>query len=364
MGSMEQGSHPIRLLVVDDSPTVRSIIRAMLGTEQDISIVGEAVNGVEAVDKAERLRPDLILMDIRMPRMDGYEATEQIMATCPTPIIVFSSLTRAEEARVSIAMLAVGALDVMAKPDLADPVSVAECAKVLRIKVRVASRVAVVRHIKRRQLSGLRDRITGETDAAARFDVLGIGASTGGPAILREILSRLPASYPLPVLLVQHITVGFSDGFIEWLQQHIPLRLRLAQPQDKAVPGTVLMAPEGRQMVIRPDRTVIAVSSEPRGVHLPSVDVLFESLAESFGNRSVGVILTGMGADGVDGLLKIRQAGGVTIAQDQATCTVFGMPGEAVRRGAAGEVLPPERISARLKELVTVTDRSAGGQLA
>jgi two-component system chemotaxis response regulator CheB len=353
MGSMEQGAHPIRLLVVDDSPTVRSIIRAMLGAEPDITIVGEAVNGVEAVDKAERLRPDLILMDIRMPRMDGYEATEQIMATCPTPIIVFSSLTRAEEARVSIAMLAVGALDVMAKPDLSDPVSVAECARILRMKVRVASRVAVVRHIKRRPAPGARDVGVPEQKAAPRFDVLGIGASTGGPAVLREILSRLPASYPLPVLLVQHITAGFTAGFIEWLQQHIPLKLRIAQPRDRAEAGTVLMAPEGRQMTILPDRSVVALSDVPVGVHLPSVDALFHSVADSFGSRSIGVILTGMGADGVDGLLRIRQSGGVTIVQDQATCTVFGMPGEAVRRGAAGEVLAPERISARLNELVS-----------
>ncbi len=354
MGSMEQGAHPIRLLVVDDSPTVRSIIRAMLGAEQDITIIGEAVNGVEAVEKAERLRPDLILMDIRMPRMDGYEATEQIMATCPTPIIVFSSLSRAEEARVSIAMLAVGALDVMAKPDLSDPASVAACAKVLRLKVRVASRVAVVRHIKRRPLPGAREAGTHDGTTPARFDVLGIGASTGGPAVLREILSRLPATYPLPVLLVQHITVGFSDGFIEWLQQHISLKLRLAQPRDRALPGTILMAPEGRQLTIMPDRSIMALSDVPIGVHLPSVDALFNSMADSFGKRAIGVILTGMGADGVDGLLRIRQSGGVTIAQDQASCTVFGMPGEAVRRGAASETLPPERISARLNELVSV----------
>lgn len=360
MGSMEQAAHPIRLLVVDDSPTVRSIIRAMLGTEKDIVIIGEAVNGVEAVDKAERMRPDLILMDIRMPRMDGFEATEQIMSTCPTPIIVFSSLTRAEEARVSIAMLAVGALDVMAKPDLADPVSVAECAKVLRMKVRVASRVVVVRHIKRRPLPGSREAAGRSAVEAQRFDVLAIGASTGGPAVLREILSHLPASYPLPVLLVQHITAGFTDGFVEWLQQHIPLRLRIAQPRDRAVPGTVLMAPEGRQMTILPDRTVVAVSDIPVGVHLPSVDSLFGSVAESFGRRSIGVILTGMGADGVDGLLRIRQAGGTTIAQDEASCTVFGMPGEAVRRGAASELLPPDRISLRLLELASVE----GGAIA
>lgn len=353
MGSTEQAAHPIRLLVVDDSPTVRSILRAMLGTEKDISIVGEAVNGVEAVEKTERLRPDLVLMDIRMPRMDGFEATEQIMATCPTPIIVFSSLTAAEEARVSIAMLSVGALDVMAKPDLSDPVSVAECAKVLRTKVRVASKVAVVRHIKRRPFPGTRDPIE-PAGGAARYDVLGIGASTGGPAVLREILSHLPASYPFPVLLVQHITAGFSDGFVEWLQQHIPLRLRIAQPRDRAVPGTILMAPEGRQMTILPDRTVVAVSDVPVGVHLPSVDALFHSIADSFGRRSIGVILTGMGADGVEGLLRIRRAGGTTIAQDEASCTVFGMPGEAVRRGAAGELLPPDRICARLRELASI----------
>jgi two-component system chemotaxis response regulator CheB len=348
--------------VVDDSPTVRAILREILATEADIVIAGEAENGVEAVEKTERIRPDLILMDIRMPRMDGYEATERIMSTFPTPIIVFSSLTRAEEARVSIDMLAAGALDVMTKPDLSDPASVAACAKQLRTKIRVASGVAVVRHIKRRPLPGAADPAGADARSAGRFDVLAIGASTGGPAALREVLSRLPRSFPVPVLLVQHITAGFSEGFIEWLQQHVALEIRIAKSRDRAAPGTILLAPEGRQMTVSRDRSVEAVSTVPRGVHLPSVDVLFESVARSFGPRSIGVILTGMGADGADGLLRIRQAGGATIAQDQASCTVFGMPGEAIRRGAVCETLPPDRIGARLVALAPApAPEGAGG---
>jgi two-component system chemotaxis response regulator CheB len=342
MSAAGPGFRPIRLLIVDDSSTVRAIIRAMLSGEKEIAIVGEAVNGREAVALTERLRPDIVLMDIRMPVMDGQEATEEIMAACAVPIVVFSSLTHGEEARTSIDMLALGALDVIAKPDLSDPHAVEECSRMLVRKIRTASKVVVVRHLRGRirKLIPSRDiqaGVPGEPYAA-----LGIGSSTGGPAALRGLLSRLPADFPLPVLLVQHITPGFSNGFVEWLQQYTSLAVRIAGAVDKAAPGTVLIAPEGRQMEVFPDGGVRAISPKPKGVHLPSVDVLLSSMAGAYGRNGIGILLTGMGADGVDGLGDIRRSGGLTIAQNEESSVVFGMPGEAIRRGAAELVMTPE----------------------
>ncbi len=339
------GSAGVRLLIVDDSSTVRAILRAMLSPEKDIAIVGEAVNGREAVTLADKLHPDLVLMDIRMPVMDGREATEEIMATCAVPIIVFSSLTHGEEARTSIEMLAAGALDVVVKPDLSDRHAVEECSGLLVRKIRTASKVAVIRHIRGRNRKSLPAGEVQPAEGARRYAAVGIGSSTGGPAALRDLLSRLPAGFPLPVFLVQHITRGFSNGFIEWLQQHTPLKVRLANTVDKASQGTILVAPEGRQMEVFAEGMVRAMSARPRGVHIPSVDVLFSSLSAAYGRKGIGVLLTGMGTDGVEGLGEIRRAGGLTVAQNEETSVVFGMPGEAIRRGAAEHVSNPEGIA-------------------
>jgi two-component system chemotaxis response regulator CheB len=248
-------------------------------------------------------------------------------------------------------MLAAGALDVMAKPDLSTGLSLDECTRTLRQKVKTASRVAVVRHLRRVvPLAGdARPRIApGE---GRRFGAVGVGSSTGGPAALRELLSALPADFPLPILVVQHITPGFSAGFVEWLQQCTPLHVRIPGERDRAVPGTILIAPEGRQLEALPDGAVRAVSRQPRGAHLPSADTLLSSLADAYSERAIGIVLTGMGADGAEGLLDVRRAGGMTFAQDEESCTVFGMPAEAIRRGAAEAVLSPASMARLLLEI-------------
>jgi two-component system chemotaxis response regulator CheB len=190
-------------------------------------------------------------------------------------------------------------------------------------------------------------------DPGKTYGALGIGSSTGGPAALRELLSRLPADFPLPVLLVQHITPGFFHGFVEWLQQYTPLAVRLAGSFDKAAPGTVLVAPEGRQMEVFLAGAVRSISVKPKGVHLPSVDVLFSSMAEVYGKKAIGILLTGMGTDGAEGLGDIHRNGGLTIAQKEESCAVFGMPGEAIRRGAAEHIMNPEGIA---DFLLSITD--------
>ncbi|MGZ9137944.1 MAG: chemotaxis protein CheB, partial [Candidatus Deferrimicrobiaceae bacterium] len=257
---------PVRLLVVDDSLSIRAVIRAMVEGDAGIRIVGEAGTGGEAVEMARTLRPGVILMDVQMPEMDGIEATERIMASTAVPIIAFSAFTWGGEAKASIEMLAAGALDVMAKPVLGGPETVSECSRVLRRKIRSASRVAVVRHLRRAV-----PRIPGRGEPAGplartRFEVLGVGASTGGPTALRDLFSALPADFPMPILVVQHITMGFTAGFVEWLRQHTPLDVRVANEEDRAVPGSILIAREGRQLEALPGGAVRATSRKPRGV--------------------------------------------------------------------------------------------------
>jgi len=350
---------PIRLVVVDDSPAVRDVIRAMVEADDGILIVGEAGNGKEAVEMTLGLCPDVVLMDVRMPEMNGIEATARIMVSCATPIIVFSSYTGRAEARESIDILAAGALDVMAKPDLASEEAVQACSIELRKKIRTASRVAVVRHI-RPSLPRDAEWVHPDRDDGRRFRAVGVGSSTGGPGALRELFSNLPATFGMPLLVVQHITRGFAEGFAEWLQQYTPLQVRIAGIRDKAVPGTILMAPDGRQMEVFPDGTVSTESREPNNVFLPSADTMLSSLALAYREDAVGVLLTGMGSDGAEGLLKIRRAGGLTFAQNEETSAVFGMPAEAIRRGAAAMVLDPASIAKSLRTLPVGRRRADG----
>ena len=346
---------PVRLLVVDDSPSIRAVIRAMVEGDAGIRIVGEAGTGGEAVEMARTLHPGVILMDVQMPEMDGIEATGRIMASEAVPIIAFSAFTWGGESKASIEMLAAGALDVMAKPDLGGKGVVSDCSRVLRKKIRSASRVAVVRHLRTAvPMAQGRGEPAGRS-AGTRFEVLGVGASTGGPTALRDLFSRLPADFPFPILVVQHITAGFTAGFVEWLRQHTPLDVRVANEEDRAVPGSILIAPEGRQLEALPGGAVRATSRKPRGVHLPSADTLLSSLASVYGPKCIGALLTGMGSDGAAGLLEIRRAGGFTLAQDEETCVVFGMPREAVRRGAVGRSMSPTSMA---ELLLRMTERS------
>jgi two-component system chemotaxis response regulator CheB len=361
MTSSPAPGDPVRLLVVDDSPSVRAVIRAMVEGDAGIRIVGEAGTGGEAVEMARTLRPGVVLMDVQMPGMNGIEATGRIMASEAVPIIAFSAFTWGGEAKASIEMLAAGALDVMAKPDLGGAGALSDCSRVLRKKIRSASRVAVVRHLRRAVPTAQRWGEPASRSDGTRFEVLGVGASTGGPTALRELFSGLPADFPFPILVVQHITAGFTSGFVEWLRQHTPLDVRVANEEDRAVPGSILIAPDGRQLEAMPGGAVRATSRKPRGVHLPSADTLLSSLASVYGPKCIGAVLTGMGSDGAAGLLDIRRAGGFTLAQDEETCAVFGMPREAVRRGAVDRSMSPAAMAELLRRMADRPARREGG---
>ena len=337
----------IRVLVAEDSAVTREFLVALLRGAPGFEVVGAARDGAEALEEAERLRPDVVVMDVHMPRMDGLEATRRIMASVPTPIVLVSATTR-DEAALGFDALKAGAVAVSGKPVGPEhPDHEASAADFVKT-VRLMSEVKVVRRWPPRE-----PRVAAGGPAAPdrRVRVVAFGASTGGPAALAQILGDLPPDLEAPLLIVQHITPGFASGLAEWLAKETRLRVKLAEPGETVRPGAAYLAPDGVQMGIRPDGR-IHLAAGPGGDDLcPSASYLFESVAEAYGRWAMGVLLTGMGGDGAAGLRRLRQAGGVTVAQDEATSVVFGMPAEAVRLEAAEYVMPPDGIARFIRTL-------------
>lgn len=340
---------PIRVLVVDDSPLVRQILGRLLEADPAVRVIGYAADGKEAVEKTFQLRPNLITMDIRMPGMDGLEATEKIMAYRPTPILIITSARDRRGIQVAMEALAAGALEVVEKPTILPDDSWEALGAPLVEKVKLLAGVKVITHLRGRSrlLTG-RPR-PDERERAQR--VVGIGVSTGGPGVLAMILGALPADFPLAVLIVQHISEGFVAGLVDWLSGQVRLPIRLAREGDQVRPGLVLMAPEGVHLIVEQGGRAHLGRALPVGGHRPSADVLFHSLADVYGEAAVGILLTGMGRDGADGLRAVRSAGGYTIVQDEESCAVFGMPKAAIEIDAAQDILPPTGIAERLMQL-------------
>ncbi len=343
----------IRLLVVEDSAVTLEYLVYLLGQDPALQVVGTARDGQEAVEKAERLRPDLILMDIHMPRMNGYEATRRIMERVPTPIVICTASLSRDEVAKSFEAITAGALTLVGKPGGPDHPDEATSVRTLLQTVKLMAEVRVVRRWPTRALPGAPSPLPGRPDRKIR--VIAIGASTGGPPVVAEILRELPRGLGAPILLVQHIAAGFSKGLADWLAQGTRLAVRLAAPVEAVQPGTVYLPPDGWQLGITWDGR-IRLSKEPaEDGFCPSASYLFQSVAEAYGRSALGILLTGMGRDGAAGLRRLREAGGTTIAQDEETSVVFGMPAEAIRLGAAEHVLPPPGISAAIRALVSPT---------
>lgn len=339
---------PIRVLVVEDSLTVRGHIVDILGADPTFMVVGEASDGRQAIEMCERLRPDVVTMDMMLPVMTGLAATEYIMAHCPTPIVVVSSsLNRGELFRTYDA-IAAGAVDALEKPT-ATTVP-AEWSKKLASTLRVASRVKVVTHLRKRISSAAP---SSPRSSPTEIRVVAVGASTGGPGAVRRLLLDLPGGFPVPVLLVLHIGEPFDATLADWLDAQTAHRVGFAahgQPVFDGAPR-VLLAPAGKHLRVSGGRLYLDDGPERHSCR-PSIDVLFESLAADMGANTAAVLMTGMGRDGANGLLEIRRAGGHTIAQDEATSVVYGMPRAAVELGAAKSVLPLDLIGGALSRLV------------
>jgi two-component system chemotaxis response regulator CheB len=321
--------HRTRVLICEDSRTFAAALTRTLEHGGQIEVVGVRPTGESAIADLSRLEPELITMDLELPGISGLTAIEQIMSVRPTPILVVSSHVL-ENGETAAAALAAGALEVIAKEDLSLRDPAAASAETFRRRVKLLSRARVIRH-PRARLTPRGGRAPLKT--GPRGGVVGIVASTGGPQALATVLSAIPADYGVPILVVQHIAAGFTEGLARWLDGAVPLPVRLAEDGAPAVPG-VTVGPHGAHLVLRADGTLSLDRRSPAGLHRPSADMLLTSIAASAKDAAVGVVLTGMGRDGAAGIEAIVEAGGLTIAQDEATSAVYGMPREAVKRGA------------------------------
>jgi two-component system, chemotaxis family, protein-glutamate methylesterase/glutaminase len=342
-------SEPIRVLVVDDSALMRKLIPAILARDPSIEVVGTAMDGAFALKKIEELRPDVVTLDLEMPRMDGMETLRLIMRRAPLPVILFSTHSK-EGAYSTLKALALGAVDFIAKPTDAAAGHLETIADQLIDKIKVAKR-AVGRKLPPAVLADEPPLKKGTRAALAPNRIIAIGISTGGPNALQFVLSQIPADFPASILVVQHMPEGFTEMFARRLDECCALDVQEAKSGDLLVAGRVLICPGNRHMMVRRmPRGDMAVLSDvpPVNGHRPSVDVLFHSVAQEFALTAVGVLMTGMGEDGAEGLGAIKAAGGMTIAQSEDTCVVSGMPRAAILKGHANKIVPLDSMGAYL----------------
>ena len=370
------------VVVVDDSLVQRRFLRLALADVPGCVVVGEARNGREAVALVQRLRPKVVLMDLDLPHMSGQDAIEQIMATAPTPIVVTSAYI-ADGSQTGADALQAGAIDLIAKPAVGDRQALDDYADQVRALVKVASRARVITHPRARLAAKLghatpRPRAPlsevapvaaavaataaerSRTPAVPRIStgeqnhvrLVVVGSSTGGPAALVSLLSGLPSDLPVPVLVVQHMSPGFVTGLASWLDEQVAMPVRVGRSFCQLDPGTVTLAPDGENTTMDALLRVRLREPAPGQLHVPSVDATFQSAATMLGPMAIGVLLTGMGRDGAAGLKAMHATGAHTIAQDEASSVVWGMPGQAVSLGAAVEILPLDEIAASIVAVI------------
>ncbi len=337
----------IRCLVVDDSRTARALLRAVLSADPELLVVGEAEDGEEAVQKAKALRPDVITMDVQMPKMDGLRATQEIMVEAPTPIVIVSQGFLAREVDAAMQAIRLGALSVVNKPTGPGDADFEAAAREIVETVKNMARVKVVRRW--RGVSGEAPRPQARPESTVRG--IALLASTGGPAALAKILPELPRDYPLPVMVVQHIAIGFVEGFTGWLESLTRVRVKIAENGEKLRGGTVYVAPSHAHLCVGPGSHVLLDEGPPVGGFRPSGTRLFRSVGEHWGKEGVAVVMTGMGRDGVEGLRELRQQGGLVLAQNQASSVVYGMAQAAQSEGLVNEELTLDEIIQRFKVL-------------
>ncbi|MBF0162727.1 MAG: chemotaxis-specific protein-glutamate methyltransferase CheB [Magnetococcales bacterium] len=357
----------IRVLIVDDSPIARLVLTKMVNASADMEVVGCAVDGEDALSMIPRLQPQVICTDLHMPKMDGLRLTREVMVRHPLPILVVSiSVHQNSDDNNIFELLEAGAIDVFPKPRGGLECAGEALTQELATKIRILSGVVPIRRHRAGSkplppLSAsptVQRRLGGGSLAPA---LVAIGASTGGPQALMTIFSALPAKFPVPILCIQHISHGFLEEMVSWLNHHTPLQVRVAERGEQPSAGCIYFPPEDKHLAVDDGGCFVLEAGSPGDTHRPAVDRTFFSVAKVYQGRGVGVLLTGMGRDGADGLLAISQAQGATIAQDEESCVVFGMPKQAIDLGAVEKVLPITGIARELCRLAGVTPPMQGG---
>ena len=352
--SWKEPARAIRILVVEDSRVAAELLTHVLNDDRRLRVLGVAVNGEEAVEAAQRMKPDVITMDIHMPKVNGFDATRKIMETCPTPIVIVSGCDSVDEVATTFRALEAGALAVVRRPVGMGHPDHESAARQLVDTLALMSEVKVIKRWPRSR--SVMERTSGlfEPQSAARVvQAVAIGASTGGPLALQVILTALPKDFSVPVLIVQHMTPGFTEGFVEWLSHTTGFPTRIATDGEPLLPGHAYVAPDDAHLGIRPRQRVLLTRDSKENGMRPAVSFLFRSVESVLGRDVIGVLLTGMGRDGAEELTRLRAAGAVTIAQDEQSSVVHGMPGEAINMGGASHVLPPKDIATTLAMMAT-----------
>ncbi|HML31511.1 protein-glutamate methylesterase/protein-glutamine glutaminase [Sporomusa sphaeroides] len=347
----------IKVLVVDDSVFMRKLLTDLFAGETDFTVVDTARNGKDAIDKVKRFRPDLITMDVEMPVMDGIKALELIMKEAPTPVVMISSLTQAG-AVATLRALEIGAVDFVAKT--AGPISnITAIRTEILTKCRAAVRANVLQLAKGRATAGAlpaMPKMHSQPGLALDERIVAIGTSTGGPRALQEIITKIPGNIPCGIVIVQHMPPGFTKSLAERLDSLSSVTVKEAEHNDVIRPGYVFIAPGDYHMLIEREggKTVIKLNQNPPiGGHRPAVDPLMESVARTYGSKAIGVILTGMGRDGAKGIEAIKRQNGYTIAEDQSTAVVYGMPKAAIELGVVDKIVPITGVTAEILKVLS-----------
>lgn len=362
MHMQEENKITIRIAVVDDSAYARGLLVTILQRDSNLHVIGVGADGKDAINLVKLSHPNILLVDLHMPKMDGLEATRQIMREAPLPIVLTYDITTVQETEQTFNALQAGAIAVVRKPQENDVEGHADLIRTIK----TMANVPVIHHWGRSRPKDTKEIKISQTfkpfteksilsivGKLSNIDVIGVASSTGGPAALATILKDLPRTFPVPILIVQHISKGFDTGFAEWLGKQVKLKVVTISQRDRLHPGSIFL-PKGDHHLEIPAKGLVALSNEPpyKGLR-PSANYLFDSLAKFYGQRCLGLILTGMGDDGVKGLIKLHKSGGFVIAQDESSCIVYGMPKEAVIQNAVDEVLSLEQIAQILVKIAS-----------
>lgn len=345
----------IKVLIADDSAVSRKLFQRIISMADGFEVIGVARDGSEAIEKVLLLKPDVVSMDINMPNTDGIEATKKIMNSASLPIIIVSSLYNKHEKDLAVKALAAGAVHIMSKPHgITHPHFEKDCKNYIRM-LKIMSEVKVVSRKDRTAIAGSVSLPAGKRFSAQRVrpEIVVIGSSAGGPQVLKILLENIPENFPLPVVIVQHMEKSFSTSFNSWLNTYSKMPVSIARNGETVVGGNVYIAPGGNHLEFR-QKGVLSISPEIGNSkeHTPSVARLFKSVMNIYKDKTLAIMLSGMGRDGSEEMLQLRETGAYTIAQSESSCMVFGMPGEVVKKGGASVVLNPEEIIEELKNLV------------